>query len=176
MIEHQNGNKDAGRDDPGVKANMAELYEKMSRIVRDSLERAGTVTEDVFERGLRESRDWAFKMRENYGDDINRVSEFIRRDWQEGVRITREQTRKSLDLDRLQAGFLGVLSRLAGSAGSQLESFASKLKERLTYKTGEIAGAGTLECAGCGQHLIVEKPTRIPPCPKCRGTIFERSY
>ncbi len=159
-----------------TKGNPAELYDKMSTILRDSVERAGMITEEAFERGLREARDWAFKMKEFYRDDIGKVSEFIRRDWQEGIRLTREQTRKHLDLDRLQAGFLDLLSRLAEAAGSQLESLAGKIKERLTYKTGEIAGAGTLECRGCGQHLVVDKPTRIPPCPKCRGTIFERSY
>jgi hypothetical protein len=175
MTEEDKKNE-SEKSEEGGKGNLVELYEKMSKIVRENLERAGMITEDVFERGMRESRDWAFKMKDYYGEDIGKVSDYIRRDWHEGVRLTREQARKSLDLDRLQAGLLGVLSRLAGSAGSQLETFASKLKERLTYKTGEIAGAGTLECKSCGQTLMVEKPTRIPPCPKCRGTVFERSY
>lgn len=156
--------------------NMADLYEKMSKVVRENLERAGMLTEEVFERALAESREWALRMKEHYGDDVSKVSEFIRRDWHEGIRHTREQTRKSFNLDRIQAGLLGVLFRLAAAAGSQLESFASKLKERLTYKTGEIAGAGTLECGECRQTLLFDKPTRIPPCPKCRGTVFTRSF
>lgn len=169
----KDGEERPGSSQPG---NLAELYEKMSKVVRENLERAGMLTEDAFERALQESREWAYRMKDHYGDDISRVSEFIRRDWHEGIRYTREQMVKSFNFDRIQAGLLGVLFRLAEAAGSQLESFASKLKERLTYKTGEIAGAGTLECGECGQTLLFDKPTRIPPCPKCRGTVFTRSF
>ena len=175
MSDHEQPPDGAGHD-RDQKANLVDLYERMSKILRQNLERAGMLTEEAFELALNESREWAYKLRENYGDDISKVAEFIRRDWHEAIRFTRERTRKSLDLDRLQAGLLDLLSRLAKSAGSQLDSFASKLQERLTYKTGEIAGAGTLECTGCGQDLFFDKPTRIPPCPKCRGTNFTRGY
>ena len=160
----------------GSKGNLVELYEKMSKSLRSNLDRAGTLTEDVFERAMKESQELALKMRDHYGDDIKKVSDFIRRDWYEAIRYTRDQTRKSLDLERIQVGIMGVLSRLAQTAGSQLENFASRMQERLTYKTGEIAGAGTLECKQCGQILRYEKPTRIPPCPKCRNTLFSRGF
>lgn len=160
--------------------DLTELYETMSRIFRDNMERAGTLTEEAFERALRETRDWAGKMRENYrdhyADDVSRVADYIRRDWHEGIRYAREQYRRNFDFDRLQAGAMGALSRLAKSAGEQLEAFASKLSERLTYKTGEIAGAGTLQCLQCDQQLVFDKATRIPPCPKCHGTQFRRSF
>ena len=160
----------------GSKRNMTELYEKMSKTLRSNLDRAGTLTEDVFERALKESQELALQMRDHYGDDIKKVSDFIRRDWYETIRYTRDQTWKNLDLERIQVGIMGVLSRMAQTAGSQLENFASRMQERLTYKTGEIAGAGTLECKQCGQILLYEKPTRIPPCPKCRNTLFRRGF
>ena len=167
-----------GEESPetGDKIKLADLYESMSKILRENLERAGMLTEDVFERALNEARDWAFKLKENHGEDIGKVSEFIRRDWHEAIRLTGEQARKSLDPDRLQAGLLGLLSQLAKSAGSRLEAFASKLKERLTYRTGEIAGAGTLACNHCEQKLVLDKPAPIPPCSKCGGNSFTRSY
>ena len=171
--EQQQQQQDSGGDN---RENLTELYEKMSRIFRESLERAGSLTEEAFERALRESREWAGKFRENYAEDISRVADYIRRDWHAAIQFARDQYRRNFDLDRLQAGALGVLFRLAKSAGEQLETFASKLNERLTYKTGEIAGAGTLQCTQCQQSLIFEKATRIPPCPKCRGTVFRRSF
>ena len=148
----------------------------MSKILGDNLDRAGMITEEAFELALKESTEWAQKMKEDYGEDIAKVSGFIRRDWHEAIRHMRQQTQKSLRIGRIQVELLAVLSRMAESAGSQLESFASKLKERLTYKTGEIAGAGSLECQNCGQVLEFEKPTRIPPCPKCRETNFIRRF
>jgi ElaB/YqjD/DUF883 family membrane-anchored ribosome-binding protein len=175
MSEYEPRNDDHNAREES-RTSLADLYEKMSKVLQEQLERAGTLTEEAFERALKESREWAGRMKENYAEDIASVSESIRRDWLNAIRYTREQTRRSLDLDRLQAGVLGLLSRLARSAGSQLESFANRINERLSYKTGEIAGAGTLQCSKCGQTLTFEKARRIPPCPKCRNTNFTRSF
>ena len=151
------------KDPPPENGQLADLYEKMSKALHESLEQAGTFTEEVFERALNDSQKWVSKMREHYGEDVTRVAGYIRRDWHEAIRHTRQQTRKSLDLDRIQAGILGFLFRFAKSAGEHLEAFANRLSDRLTYKTGEIAGAGRLECSKCGQVLTFEKATRIPP-------------
>ena len=152
------------------------LYEKMSKAVRDNLEKAGELTEETLERALKESREWARQLREHYAEDIPKVVEYLRRDFQDAIRLTREQARKKLDVDRLGVGVLAFVQRMAQKAGSQLDSFASRLSERLTYKTGEIAGPGTLTCQNCGQQMSIESASRIPPCPKCRGTGFRRSY
>ena len=152
------------------------LYEKMSKAVRDNLEKAGELTEETLERSLKESREWARQLREHYADDIPKVVEYLRRDFQDAVRLTREQARKKLDIDRLGVGVLAFVQRMAQKAGSRLDSFASRLSERLTYKTGEIAGPGTLTCLNCGQQMSIESASRIPPCPKCRTTGFRRSY
>jgi ElaB/YqjD/DUF883 family membrane-anchored ribosome-binding protein len=162
---------------PGLgRENLSELYETMSRLLRENLERAGTITEEVFERALREARERAGKFRESYGDDLSHVTDALRRDWHAAIRFTQEQVRRNFDLNRLHAGVLDVLSRLARSAGAQLEAFAGKINERLAYKTGEIAGAGTLQCNHCEQVLTFDKATRIPPCPRCHGTVFRRSF
>ena len=168
--------REDGGSENGTQTNLADLYEKMSRILRESLEKTGTLTEEVFERSLKEARELSSRMKEHYGEDISKVSEYIRRDWHEAIRFTRTQTRRSFNLDRLQAGLLDVISTLAKSAGEQLGNFAEKINHRLTYKTGEIAGAGTLECLECHQTLLFEQASRIPPCPKCRNTTFRRSF
>lgn len=182
MSEQDENKQDAGQAGPGTDeeqdakgrggASLTELYERMSRVTRESLERAGTISEEALERALHEARDWGERMRGYYSEDVNRVSEFLRRDWYESVRQARSQTQRGLDT--MQAGVLGSLARLARAAGSSLEDFADRLSERLTYKTGEIAGAGDLECSGCGQVIRFEKARRIPPCPKCHSTTFRR--
>lgn len=172
--EHSDKNEqgpNGGRPDP-----LAELYERMSRTARENLERAGQLSEEAFERALHETREMYGRLRESYGEDVSRVASYIRRDWNAALRATQEQYRRSVDFDRLQAGFLAGLARLAKAAGERLAGLAGRLDERLTYKTGEIAGAGTLHCRQCDQALIFDKARRIPPCPKCRGTAFRRSY
>lgn len=161
---------------PSTKQSLEALYEKMSTVVRANLERAGTLTEETLERALKEARDWARQLKEQYGEDVPKVAEYLRRDFQEAVRQAGKQTRRSLDLDRIGVGILGFVQKMAERAGSQLESFASKLDERLTYKTGEVAGPGTLTCTRCSQHLSFDSASRIPPCPKCRNTTFRRGY
>lgn len=175
-MQDQEENTGQNRHQTESKANLVDLYEKMSKIFKENLERAGTLTEDAFEKALKESVDWAGKLREHYSEDISRVSGFIRRDWHDAIRFSGERTRRSLDLDRLQAGVMDFLSKLAKTAGAQLEEFAKRLNDRLTYNTGEITGPGTLQCAQCEQVLAIEKTTRIPPCPKCQHTLFRRSY
>jgi hypothetical protein len=177
MNENQTGSKGGGPPpaDSGQQG-LESLYEKMSKAVRENLEKAGALTEETLERALKESREWARQLREHYGDDVPKVVDYLRRDFQDAIRITREQTRKKLDLDRLGVGVLAFVQRMAQKAGSQLDSFASRLSERLTYKTGEIAGQGTLTCVNCAQQMSIETASRIPPCPKCRGTSFRRSF
>ena len=170
----ENGEKQTGATPP--KTSLENLYERMSKVARENLEKAGALTEESLERALKESRDWAGRLKEQYGEDVPKVMEYLRRDFQEAVKAARQQTRKSLDLDRIGVGVLGFVQKMARKAGSRLDSIAQDLDERLTYKTGEIAGAGTLTCAQCGQQMQIGSATRIPPCPKCRGTFFRRSY
>ena len=154
----------------------SDLYENLSGILKDHLQRAGTLTEEVFERALKEAMEYAELKRANYKEDIARVSEFVKRDWHAAIRFARDQTKRSLNLDRWQAGIMGVLSSLAKSAGEQLEGFASKINDKLTYEAGEVAGAGNLACTECGQTLRFDKATRIPLCPKCDNSVFRRTF
>jgi len=156
--------------------SVSELYETMSNAFQERLERAGKISVDAFDHALRETREWAERLKENYGEEVTRVGDSIRRDWLEAIRYSRDQALKNLDLERMQVGVMGFLARIARSAGTHLEQFAERVKERLTYKTGEIAGSGMLECDKCGQILTLERPRRVPPCPKCRHTYFNRGY
>jgi len=42
------------------------------------------------------------------------------------------------------------------------------------YHSGEITGLGTLECDQCGEKVHFQKPSKIPACAKCNGTVFHR--
>ena len=43
------------------------------------------------------------------------------------------------------------------------------------YHTGEVVGISTLRCDNCGAILHFHKPGHIPPCPKCKHTVFHRT-
>ncbi len=52
-----------------------------------------------------------------------------------------------------------------------------KLKQQAAlapYHTGEITGPGTLVCDACGEVLHFHRAGHVPPCPRCKGTVFHR--
>jgi len=42
-------------------------------------------------------------------------------------------------------------------------------------KTGEEAGRGEWECTSCGETINIKEGEKLPECPKCSGTEFEKS-
>jgi isocitrate dehydrogenase len=45
----------------------------------------------------------------------------------------------------------------------------------LTFRTGDITTAGTLNCENCGWLLIATRTTLLPPCPQCAETTFRKT-
>lgn len=65
---------------------------------------------------------------------------------------------------------------LAGATtalGELLQQSSEKLRQQ-TYHSGEMAASGTLECIACGERFVLETPSHLPACSKCRNTEFRR--
>jgi hypothetical protein len=45
----------------------------------------------------------------------------------------------------------------------------------VTFRTGDITGAGTLSCAGCGWTIVTNRTTVLPPCPHCSETAYRKT-
>jgi hypothetical protein len=54
-----------------------------------------------------------------------------------------------------------------------LREAGEPLRQR-TYRAGEMAASGTLECIACGERVVLDTPAHVPPCPKCRKGEFRR--
>jgi len=65
------------------------------------------------------------------------------------------------------------LSGATTALGDWLQQSSEKLRQ-LTYHSGEMAASGTLECTACGERLVLETPSHLPACSKCRNTEFRR--
>lgn len=158
------------------KSPMEALVERLREAVRQRLDQTGAITEESLERALKESRDWAAKLKEQYGDELPKAIEEVRRDFRAAMAQARERTRKHLDPERIGAGVLGFARELARKAGARLNLFAQELDERLTHKAGDEAGPGTYTCTQCGHARHMESAGPLPPCPNCRHTVFRRGY
>ncbi len=110
------------------------------------------------------------------GEQLRR---YLARDLDQTVEAARhlgEAAKQKLDPGRLEAGALASLASVLERAGKAMLDLGHKAKASLTCKTGEITSAGTLTCQGCGEQLHFAKTGRIPPCPKCKDTVFTKSY
>jgi len=94
----------------------------------------------------------------------------------DAVRDLGEAARQHLDPARLEAGALASIAGVLEHAGKTMLEFGNKTRESLTCKTGGITSAGTLTCQVCGQQHHLKKTGHIPPCAKCKGTLFTKSY
>jgi len=87
-----------------------------------------------------------------------------------------EEAKIKLNPARVGAGALSSLATLLEITGNALQSLSVKTKEKLTYKTGEMTSAGTLTCQQCGHKIHLKETGHVPPCSKCNGTLFSKSY
>lgn len=65
------------------------------------------------------------------------------------------------------------LSRAATGISEWMQQASARLGEQ-TYRTGEIAAPGTLECTACGERVQLETAAHVPLCPGCRQSEFRR--
>jgi Zinc-ribbon containing domain len=87
-----------------------------------------------------------------------------------------EEAKARLHPARVGAGALSSLAAVLELTGNALRSLGEKTNQRLTYKTGEMASAGTLTCQSCGHQVHIKETGHVPPCAKCNGTLFHKSY
>lgn len=87
-----------------------------------------------------------------------------------------EEARERLHPARSGAGALSSIANALELTGNALHSLGEKAKEKLTSKTGEMTSAGTLTCQKFGQQIQLKSTGHVPPCPKCNGSLFDKSY
>jgi len=75
---------------------------------------------------------------------------------------------------RLEGKLLELIPKIADPTLSEWLTWKADL-EHQTYRTGELTGPGVLICNQCGERLHFTRAGRIPPCPKCGGTVFHRA-
>lgn len=155
------------------------LYERLRSEVQERLGeiRAGVNAEtvrDAVERAIARVREAGGQT----GDSLARVSESLRKDIASAAERMGPQweafSERSADIfavwrDRGSA----FLARAAGAVGEWLQQAGRRL-ERPVYSVGEMAAAGTFQCANCSEKLILATPSHLPPCAKCRGMTYRR--
>jgi len=111
-----------------------------------------------------------------HGEELKK---FLARDLDQTINDAKhlgEEAKVHLHPARLGAGALASIASVLELTGNALHTLGEKAKEQLTYKTGEMTSAGTLTCQQCGQQIKLKSTGHVPPCPKCNGSLFNKSY
>jgi gas vesicle protein len=111
-------------------------------------------------------------------DEIRLVSEHVKRDIAHAKEYMQSEGHElnqwlKFDIKQVEDKFADFLAQAADKNWLDFHAFKSGQKNTL-YRTGEICGPGTLRCLNCEQEMKITKNNRIPPCPKCHKTEFER--
>ena len=108
-----------------------------------------------------------------------KLTAFFRRDFSthaENFRKSGENLKKTVAPKKLSVTLRSTFARSLKNVAEKLEEVAEKSEKTLEYKTGEMAGPGTLCCKECGGEMKLTSVVRIPPCPKCHKTLFRITF
>lgn len=158
---------------------MVAAYEAMLERVSEAAENAEKKTVPWLRETLNVARDRAVELGELTREEADKVSNYVERDLKDAANFivdTGQELREwvSFDWRLMQNRMLDMFAGMADQTSEALRGFASQAREASQYRTGEITAPGVLECTVCGEQLHFAKTGRIPPCPKCKATVFRR--
>lgn len=156
-------------------------YNHMLDSLHDWLEKAEEKTAPLLERGLEKAREAASDLGELSREDIDKVSGWLKRDLDAAGNWLGENTDEfkdtlDFDLQLAESRLLKMFSTVADRTTLELKELEYRANLVGEWHTGEITGIGSLTCSGCGEVLHFHNTGHIPPCPKCHGTVFKRSF
>ena len=154
-------------------------YERMLDRLRAFMEQAGEQGRTRLRDALETVKERTVELGELTREEADRIAGYLQRDVEQAAQYsaaTDDDLAGWLQMDlRLVENW--VWDRFASVADrTRLEwvELQHQLQRAAEYHTGEVAGPGALTCDGCGETLQYSKPGRIPPCPRCRGTVYRR--
>lgn len=165
---------------PDTVDKLVEAYERMLKRTHETIGQAEKETVPAFGELLHKARDNMVELGELTREEANKVAAYVERDIHDAasyIADTGEDLKKwwRFDLDQIEQRLLDTFSQVADQTSVELRNWAEQARQAGLYHTGEITGPGTLVCDACGAEMNMHKTGRIPPCPKCHATSFQRA-
>lgn len=159
---------------------LGEAYEKMFERAAEHFQHAEEKSLPLLHRLVDDARDEAISLKEIAKDDAEQVAEYLKRDLSHAMHYLAESGHELKDwlgfeTSLVETGLLDLMLKVADPTVVKLNEFKESLQQAATYHTGEITAPGTLVCEQCGEQLHFHRISKVPPCPKCHGTVFQRA-
>lgn len=154
-------------------------YEAMLERVHEAADTAEKKTVPWLREALANARERAVELEELTREEADKVSRYVERDLHEAASFIADTGQEFRDWVRfdwrlMQNRMLEMFAGMADETSQALRGFAEQARRSSLYHTGEVAAPGVLQCTECGEELHFKKTGRIPPCPKCKATSFQR--
>ena len=157
------------------------FYEQMLNRTKEFLTDAKQGLTPRLEHILELAKDKASELGELSVEEIDKVSNYLRRDVYDAANFIAEDRGElkdwlRFDIEQVEDRILDSLSLLVDPTKVDLADLREQAERFGEWHTGEITGPGTLVCNACGEELHFHKTGHIPPCPKCKASKYHRSF
>jgi hypothetical protein len=156
--------------------HLAEAYHRMLERAVTALHKAkGALSLSHL---IESAKHTAVDLKEITSEEAERIGEYVKRDVRDAAAHARESRRElatwlRFDIGLVEDRVLEFLQPLVDHTRLELDRLAMEA-EVVGWHTGEVAAPGVLTCDACGQELHMHGVGHIPPCPKCKATVFHR--
>jgi len=156
-------------------------YEHMLNRAKELLSDAKRDIAPKLENILELAKDKASELGELSAEELDKISNYLRRDVYDAANFVAKDRGElkdwlRFDIEQVEERILESLSHLVDPTQVDLADFKEQAERFGEWHTGEITGPGTLICSNCSEELHFHKTGHIPPCPKCKGSIYHRSF
>jgi len=154
-------------------------YNRMMERVKSFLEKSEKKTLTALQHGVEAAKDKAVEVGELSREEAERIGDYLRRDLEDAgeyLANTGEELSDWLhfDLELVEDRLWEMFTAAADQTKLAFLDLARRAQRASEFHTGEITTVGTLQCSGCGELLHFHATAHIPPCPRCRQTVFVR--
>ncbi len=155
-------------------------YEQLLERTREFLNETSEELKPKLQRALDAAIEKTTELGELTREEAEKISDYLKHDLQSISEYLASDEAQDLsnwlrfDIELVEARIIDALALLADPTKVELAQLAERA-QLAEWHTGEITSPGTLVCIDCGETLHFHKTGRIPPCPKCRHTVFSRT-
>ncbi|PCJ32298.1 MAG: hypothetical protein COA90_03325 [Gammaproteobacteria bacterium] len=162
-----------------LEKKLVAAYDNMMNRIEKLIDSAEQQALPVLHSNIEKAKLQAIELKEISQDEAEKLAAYLRRDIHHAAEYINHSGQElsswfKFDLSLIEDRLLDVFAKVADKTRSELAQLAAQAKQATEYHTGEITSIGTLACQSCGTLVHFKKTSRIPPCPKCHKTQFER--
>lgn len=159
---------------------LLKTYNEMRETVKAAWHEAEEKTLPNLKQALEKAEQKASDLGELSREEIQKLSDYLQRDIHDAAHALADNGKQladwlEFDLDLAEAKFGEWVAKVANPTTLELQLWRERARMG-EWHTGEITGVGTLVCDACGEEIHFDKSGHIPPCPKCKGSVFTKEY